>query len=127
MTTAGVFLRSLCLSILCSATALPAVAQQAPPDSPQAKAIVALVEKAATLVEKQGKARAFTEFRKKGSEWFTGSTYLFSYDMKATVLLNPAFPKRGDVVAGSLDRSHGLGHFPHVGGSSFGRGFGLVG
>jgi cytochrome c len=62
------------------------------------------VDKAAALVEKQGKAAAFTEFRKKGSEWFAGNTYLFSYDMKSNVLLNPAFPKReGTNVAGGKD------------------------
>jgi hypothetical protein len=104
MTMAGAFLRGLCAVVVCSAAALPAAAQQAPPDSPQARAIVALVEKAAALVEKQGKAAAFTEFRKKGSEWFNGNTYLFAYDQKANVLLNPAFPKReGLNVAGQKD------------------------
>lgn len=111
MTMANAFLRTLCVSVLSSATAFPAVAQQAPPDSPQAKAIVALVEKAAALVERQGKAGAFTEFRKKGSEWFTGNTYLFSYDMKANVLLNPAFPEReGTNVAGGKDATGKLFH-----------------
>ncbi len=77
--------------------------QSAPPDSPQSRKIVALVEKAAALVNARGKA-AFDEFRKKGSEWFDGETYLFSYDAKANVLLNPAFPKReGTNVSGQID------------------------
>jgi cytochrome c len=88
-----------------SAAAIPAAAQQSPPDSAQARAIVALVEKAARLVDKQGKA-ALAEFRKPGSEWFHGNTYLFAYDMKANVLLNPAFPQReGTNVAGGKDAS----------------------
>src|SRR5215470_9270502 len=80
-----------------------ALGQTAPPDSPRARKIVALVEKAATLVNARGKS-AFDEFRKKGSEWFDGQTYLFSYDDKANVLLNPAFPKReGTNVSGQTD------------------------
>ncbi len=68
-------------------------AQQAPPPSEKAKQIEALVTKAAALIDKNGKA-AFAEFRKKDSEWFHGDTYLFVYDLKANVLLNPAFPQR---------------------------------
>ena len=52
-----------------------------------------MVNKAGTLIDKDGKA-AFAEFRKKDSAWFHGDTYLFAYDMKANVLLNPAFPQR---------------------------------
>lgn len=80
-----------------------ALGQAAPPDSPQSRKIVALVDKAAALVNAHGKA-AFDEFRKKGSEWFDGQTYLFSYDQKGNVLLNPAFPKReGTNVSGQTD------------------------
>ena len=85
--------------------ALPSVAlaQGAPPDSPKSRKIVALVEKASALVNARGKA-AFDEFRKKGTEWFDGETYLFSYDTKGNVLLNPAFPKReGTNVSGQTD------------------------
>ena len=79
------------------------LAQTAPPDSAQSRKIVALVEKAAALVNSRGKS-AFDEFRKKGSEWFDGETYLFCYDAKANVLLNPAFPKReGTNVSGQTD------------------------
>jgi cytochrome c len=68
-------------------------AEQGPPPSAQATQIEALVNKAATLVDKQGKA-ALAEFRKRDSEWWSGNTYLFAYDMKLNVLLNPAFPQR---------------------------------
>ena len=82
-----------------------ALGQAAPPDSPQSRKIVALVDKAAALVHARGKV-AFDEFRKKGSEWFDGQTYLFSYDQKGNVLLNPAFPKReGTNVCGQTDAS----------------------
>lgn len=89
--------------LLLGAAGSPALAQSAPPDSPQAKKIVALVDKAAALVDAKGKAE-FTDFRKKGSEWFDGETYLFSYDMKGNVLLNPAFPQReGTNIVGGTD------------------------
>ncbi len=92
------------------ATSPPARAQQAPPDSPRAREIQALVEKAAALVEQKGKA-AFVEFRKPNSEWFHGDTYLFSYDAKGNVLLNPAVPKReGTNPAGEKDKNGKLFH-----------------
>lgn len=78
-------------------------AQQSPPTSEKAKQIEALVNKAAALVETQGKA-AFSEFRKRDSEWWFGNTYLFIYDKDMNVLLNPAFPKReGTNVHGDKD------------------------
>ena len=43
-----------------------ALGQAGPPDSPQSRKIVALVDKAAALVNAHGKA-AFDEFRKRGS------------------------------------------------------------
>jgi signal transduction histidine kinase len=85
-------------------------AQQTPPDSTKARTTVALVEKAAALLDRQGKA-AFVEFRKSGSEWFDGDTYLFAYDSKGNVLLNPAFPKReGTNVSGQKDANGKLFH-----------------
>lgn len=103
--TFGVLLRRLSVSVALSAIALSARAQQSPPDSPQARNIVAFVKRAAELVDKRGKA-AFDEFRKQGSEWFNGNTYLFAYDMKGNVLLNPAFPKReGTNIAGGKDEN----------------------
>ncbi|MBR0827083.1 cache domain-containing protein [Bradyrhizobium manausense] len=92
------------------AAASPAISQDAPPLSEQAKQTKALVDKAAVLVDKDGKA-AFTEFRKKDSEWFHGATYLFAYDLKGNVLLNPAFPMReGTNVSGQKDAKGKLFH-----------------
>jgi signal transduction histidine kinase len=42
--------------------------------------VTSLVKDAAALLEKDGDA-AFSEFRKKGSKWFEGDTYLFIYDL----------------------------------------------
>lgn len=82
----------------------PAFAGEAPPPSEQAKAVEALVLKAATEVEKEGKTAAFTDFRKKDSEWLRGDTYLYAYDSKGNVLLNAAFPQReGTNIAGQKD------------------------
>ncbi len=67
--------------------------QEAPPLSDQAKRIEDLVNRAAALVEQRGQA-AFAEFRTRDSEWWSGNTYLFAYDDRLNVLLNPAFPKR---------------------------------
>ena len=95
--------RGFCSLVALVAFAFAANAEQPPTDSPQATRIVALVNKAADLVNREGKA-AFNEFRKPGSEWFNGPTYLFAYDMEGNVLLNPAFPKReGTNVAGDKD------------------------
>lgn len=77
--------------------------QESSPTSEQAKRIEALVDKAAALVEARGKA-AFSEFRKRDSEWWFGNTYLFVYDKDFNVLLNPAFPAReGTNVHGQTD------------------------
>ena len=90
------------------AAASPAFSQQAPPPSEEAKQTEALVDKAAALIDKNGKA-AFIEFRKKDSEWFHGTTYLFAYDLKGNVLLNPALPKReGTNVMGQKDAKGSL-------------------
>jgi hypothetical protein len=59
-----------------------------------ASQIVALVEKAATLIDSKGKS-IFPELRKTGSEWRTGDIYLFVDDIKNGVnLLNAGFPQR---------------------------------
>jgi cytochrome c len=62
------------------------------PQSKEAKGIVALVDKAAALTESKGKT-AFPEFKKKGSEWLKGETYIFIADMNGTVLMHPANPE----------------------------------
>ena len=89
-------------------------AQQSPPTSAQAKQIEAMVNKAAELVNKNGKI-AFVEFRKRGSEWWSGNTYLFIYDLKSNVLLNPAFPQReGTNTTGQKDAAGKLFHHEFI-------------
>ncbi len=91
-------------------TAAPAFSQQSPPPSEQAKKVEALVEKAAALVNSKGKA-AFAEFRKEGSEWRFGETYLFAYDMDLNVLLVAAFPQNeGKNQKGKTDAKGKLYH-----------------
>ncbi|MBN3764062.1 cache domain-containing protein [Burkholderia sp. Ac-20365] len=81
----------------------PAFPQSFPPASETTRQTEALVGKAAALIDGKGKA-AFAEFRVKGSEWLHGDTYVFVYDLKANVLLNPAFPAReGTNVSGQKD------------------------
>lgn len=87
-----------------------AVAGSSPPSSPKAREVEALVNKAAVQIDAKGKA-AFSELRTKGSEWFHGDTYVFAYDMKGNVLLNPAFPAReGTNVSGQKDANGKLFH-----------------
>ena len=62
------------------------------PQSKEAKQVAALVDKAAALVESKGKA-AFPEFKKKGSEWYQGDTYLFINDLNGINLMHPASPE----------------------------------
>ena len=93
----------LTLAALTLAATGSASSQQSPPASEKAKQVEAMVDKAATLIDKNGKA-AFAEFRKPDSEWFHDTTYLFAYDLKGNVLLNPAFPAReGTNVSGQKD------------------------
>jgi cytochrome c len=92
------------------AAAPPAICQDGPPLSEQAKQTKALVDKAAALIDKNGKA-AFIEFRKKDSEWFHDTIYLYAYDLKGNVLLNPAFPMReGTNVTDQKDSKGKLFH-----------------
>jgi signal transduction histidine kinase len=82
----------------------PAWAQNAPPSSTETRQIETLVNNAAALIESQGKAAAFAQFRTRNSEWWSGNIYLFAYDQNLNVLLNPAFPKReGSNVHGQTD------------------------
>lgn len=99
------------VAVATMALASPVGSQQSPPTSEQAKRIEAMVNKAAALLETQGKAAAFAEFRKRNSEWWFGNTYLFIYDKDMNVLLNPAFPKReGTNVHGDKDANGKLFH-----------------
>jgi len=85
------FILAICASFLLAANS--AYSQSSPPASDQAKRIQTLVERAAALVDNKGK-EAFSEFRQRGSEWFSGDTYIFAYAPDGTVVLNPAFPAR---------------------------------
>ena len=85
-------------------------AQDGPPPSAQAKRIEDLVNRAAALVDQRGRA-AFAEFKKRDSEWWYGTTYLFAYDDHLNVLLNPAFPKReGTNMHGEKDANGKMMH-----------------
>lgn len=66
-----------------------ATADRDAPQSEKARHIASLVDKAAGLIQEQGRAAAFAEFRKKGTMWFTGDIYIFADDMAGNVLLNP--------------------------------------
>jgi len=83
----------VCTALVTLAMANPVSSQQSSPTSDQAKRIEAMVNKAAELVDTKGKV-AFSEFRKRDSEWWFDNTYLFVYDNNMNVLLNPAFPQR---------------------------------
>jgi cytochrome c len=100
----------ICAALISLSTANLATAQQAPPASDKARQVEALVAKAAVLIDSKGKA-VFPEFRVKNSEWFHDDTYLFVYDLKSDVLLNPAFPGReGTKVTGQKDANGKLFH-----------------
>ena len=104
------FLVLVCAALVTMLMVNPGNAQESPPTSEKAKQIEALVNKAAALIESKGKA-AFSEFKVKDTEWFHGETYLFVYDLKSNVLLNPAFPAReGTKVTGQKDANGKLFH-----------------
>jgi signal transduction histidine kinase len=85
--------RTLLVAAFATSISCPALSEDQPPSSAEAKHIEALVNKAAALVDAKGKA-ALSEFRQKDSEWFSGELYVFAYAPDGTVLLNPAFPAR---------------------------------
>ena len=93
----------------------PVIAQQSAPTSEKAKQIEILVNEAAGLIERTGKAAAFEEFRKKDTHWFNGDTYLFVYDFKSNVLFNAAFPEReGTNTTGQKDANGKLFHHDFI-------------
>jgi signal transduction histidine kinase len=69
----------------------PGSAQQSPPHSERAKQIVALVNKAAQLIDSKGKA-VFPELGKPDSDWRQGDTYVFVDDMKGVPIFSGGFP-----------------------------------
>ena len=82
-----------CVALATTGMCIPAGAQQTIPNSREAARIEVIVNKAAELVEKQGRA-AFSQFRRRGTEWWFDDVYLFVFDMSGNILLNAAFPKR---------------------------------
>lgn len=66
----------------------PVVADDAAPASRQ---VVAFVEDAAALVEREGEA-AFPRFREPDSRWFRGDRYVFVMTTGGVEVVNPAFP-----------------------------------
>jgi len=96
--------RILLLGGLAFALSQAAFSQNQLASSQEAKRIEALVEKAAALVDAKGRA-AFSEFRQRGSEWWSGDVYIFAYSHYGTVILNPAFPEReGQAYHGEEDK-----------------------
>ena len=100
------FRRTLVWAVVGTAMAHPARSQQAPPDSAEARRIVALVERAAALVGEKGTA-AFPEMRRRGSEWWDGTTYVFAYDDDLNILLQPAVPAREGTNPGAERDANG--------------------
>jgi methyl-accepting chemotaxis protein len=60
-------------------------------ESPRAKEVKALVDRAARVIDNKGN-EAFPEFKKRGGEWYKGDTYLFVANMKGITLMNAGFP-----------------------------------
>ncbi len=50
--------------------------------------VVTLVEEASALIEKKGE-EVFPAFRKHGSKWYQGHSYLFIYDLKGVNVVHP--------------------------------------
>ena len=84
----------------------PAFAQQPSPNSPKAKEIEALVNKAAQLIDSKGKA-AFPELEKPDSEWRQGDTYVFVDDMKGTQIFSGGFPNLNGKDLSTLKDANG--------------------
>jgi cytochrome c len=98
------FLRTLLIVSVAVVAGQGVSAQDQPPSPVEAKRIEALVDTAAALVDIKGKA-AFSEFRERGSKWWSGDVYIFAYAPDGTVLLNPAFPTReGHSYHGETDK-----------------------
>ncbi len=59
---------------------------------PETKQVLSIVEDASRLVGQKGEA-AFPEFKKRGSKWLHGDTYVFVIDTKGNVIINPNRPE----------------------------------
>ena len=62
------------------------------PESDETKQIKELVNNAVALADGKGK-EVFAQFRKKESQWFSGETYIFVFDMKGTNMVHPSQPE----------------------------------
>ena len=69
--------------------------------------LVALVDRAAELVESIGEEKACENFKQPGSEWFHDDTYVFINDMKGVVVCHPANPEFEGANMLSLQNSDG--------------------
>jgi hypothetical protein len=86
----------------------PAFSQQSPPESGKANEIVALVDKAAPLIDAKGKS-LFAEFRKPRSDWFHGDRDLLVDYNNGKILFNGGFPEvEGADVSGLKDANDKL-------------------
>jgi cytochrome c len=74
------------------AAASPAFAQAAPPASPQADEVTALVDRAAAAIDAKGKS-VFPDFHEANGPWRSGPIYLVVVDLTGKTLVNAAFPK----------------------------------
>ncbi|MBP1748015.1 MAG: Cache, type 2 domain protein [Deltaproteobacteria bacterium] len=59
---------------------------------PETRQVLSIVEDASRLVTQKGEA-AFPEFKKSGSKWLHGDTYVFVIDTKGNVIVNPHRPE----------------------------------
>ena len=101
----------LCCVVLFAAGMInPAYSQQSPPNPDEAKRIETLVNKAAALVERQGKG-AFSEFRQRDSEWWFGNTYLFAYDTNLNVFVKSGLSTNERVQIPAERRTRRASHF----------------
>ncbi|MCX7965293.1 MAG: cache domain-containing protein [Syntrophorhabdaceae bacterium] len=64
----------------------------ADPINMETKQLISLVKEASSVLEKQGEA-AFEQFKKPGSKWLQGDTYIFVIDTKGFVYVNPQRPE----------------------------------
>lgn len=79
---------AFCLSSL----VFPLAAQTVEPAFKETKELMSLVRDAASLIGKMGET-AFPEFKRGGSRWLQGDTYVFVVDLKGLVIVNPSRPE----------------------------------
>ena len=83
--------RMALVAVLAMTIGHPALSQDQPPSSAEAKRIEALVNKAAAIVDAKGKA-ALSEFREKGSEWFSSEAVCVRIRARWHRLAQSSFP-----------------------------------